>query len=114
MFRTSFLNLEGGQNNFYFHPHNSQEQQSDKRLDGELIKSYCQNVSDCEVFICGNNSFTQNMIETLKKLGVEASVIHFESFDSFKENNLKGNVGSTVSFSASNKNLIINWTNSKY
>ncbi len=82
VFSSSFKSLDENQEHFYFIPHTTREQASDKRLDAEGIKALCQHVEACEVFICGSNSFTQSMMDAVVSLGVKEEAIHFESFDS--------------------------------
>lgn len=103
VFSKAFKALDETQEQFHFFAHTTREHEGDKRLDAESISSLCPQVKDCEIFICGSNSFTQAMIEALTSLGVNKDAIHFESFDSVMVHAGSVSQESQVHFSRSGK-----------
>lgn len=107
LFQEEWMRLQNGNKNLAIHLHTTQQNKNDKRLDVKQIQALCVDVQEREIFICGSHAYTQNMIQCLTNLGVSASAIHIESFDSLKV------VGSaaqqaSVNFSRSEKHIQIN------
>jgi ferredoxin-NADP reductase len=109
LFSESFQKLAEQQNNFQLCLHTTQQNESDKRIDKQLIKKFCKTqgykLEDFEVFVCGSNSFSESMISELKALGMKESAIYFESFDSKFDFSDKGDKASKVNFSESGKSI---------
>ncbi len=110
-FQRELENLERASKNFYLDLRATKKpiEGSEKavgRLNTRDLKNTCErmgaNLAECEVFICGGSSFTENMIGYLNKAGVQENQIHSESFDGVV---LTENIDSQVRFTRSNKQL---------
>lgn len=103
LFQEEFVRLQAFQKNLNVTLHTTQQNKADKRLDEKQIQVLCPDVNERDIFICGSNAYTLNMISCLKNLGVSESAIHIESFDSAIKISAGANQNSTVIFSRSVK-----------
>ncbi len=62
-------------NKIYYHISNKE-----KHLSEDKLRSIILNPTQTDVFICGPNQMTKNLIKILRKLGVNKKRIHFEKF----------------------------------
>jgi len=106
LFQAEFLALEKFQKNFNVQLHTTQQNKTDKRINGQTLLKYCKNISEYEVFICGSNEFTREMVSILTGLGLSDAQIHSESFDSAIKLKSIDNKGE-VTFTSRNNSALI-------
>ncbi len=75
------------------------------------IKAVTTDLARCDVYICGPNSMMDNTQALLVEMGLPQNALHLEQFGLASFNNIDLNVARKISFTTTNKDIVVNAEN---